>query len=187
MQAYLIVCGALFLSNLTVLGLLLCRLTVVQKGISRAMDKENFSRFNFNIVTESFGDPLETFKGLQWYLVYYAILLNGALYGISFFRLFANQWYKIILMVAAYVVFDFGLYMVVEVQFKLQQTRIGRMRYIKRYRRNHYWMTDSEIEEQRAEDHRFWRDARISVLMIAVQVFALLAFLFSLFEAYVVG
>ena len=91
------------------------------------MDRENFSKMNFKVIDVPAGDPLEFYKGSQWNLVYYVMLLYGALFGVSFFRIFGLPWYTFRTLVFALVVFDFGIYMVVELQYKLQQTRIMRL------------------------------------------------------------
>ena len=112
-------------------------------------------------------------KNLQWNIAYYFILVFAALLAII-------QTTKppvaicVLTYTLAAIAFDFSVYVLVQIQFHLRNTRLGITRtkyYRKRFR------TAERFREQRRDDARFLRDVRffVPILVTACIAFTVVA------------
>ena len=115
-------------------------------------------------------DELRFTKNLQWNLLYYVLVVFGALFALSSAVDHADPTVRSRAAVVLYgltcAAFAYGLYLIVELHLKLRNYRIQLNK--SRFARPNY-VTQGNFDAQtqqrdRANDIRFWRDARFSVV-----------------------
>ena len=128
------------------------------------------------LLFQEVGHDLWTYKTFQWNIVYYAILLFGAVIGLLFL-IESPVWVRIPLYAICVGVLDFALYQLIGLQHEIVQARIRIAKYNDRlFRIGLYWKTETEYRQVIEEYRQFWRAARyLAAFLVSISISFLVA------------
>jgi len=156
-----------------VLAVALVKLAIKRHGYARTLLKiDPYEETVANVLYSSGQDELRFTKGLQWNLVYYILVAFGVLYALSEalnrLPLFEKDAGSIVLFILNCMTFDYGIYMICELQFKLREHRIQLDK--SKYYKDGYFeggkFNQKRYNQEKEDDLRFWRDPRITIMLL---------------------
>lgn len=184
-------CNAFFLVSFIsfIIGFIIFFYLLVEKHNKekKEMLKKYYPTFSMNaenVIHYQRGlEYLEEIKSSQWNLTYYCILLFGAIIGLSLIKSIQKvQNIEFNLLMIAIIVLGTGIYLMVEHQFILRQTRIAILKHESLFRSAHYWMCNTKYEKLKIEKKSFFYDSSVFLLFIGAAIIGFLCVLYILFE-----
>lgn len=106
-------------------------------------------------------EDLRSFKAQQWNVIYYLMLVFGALFALGEYakRNTNLQSWAWILFAFTLASFCYGVYLILELQYNIRNTRV-RMTNTEIYK---IQIPETSLKDQIKRDRRFWRDKRIAI------------------------
>lgn len=106
-------------------------------------------------------EDLRSFKAQQWNVIYYLMLVFGALFALGQYAKQSNnpQSWAWILFTCTLASFCYGVYLILELQYNIRNTRV-RMTNTEIYK---IQIPEISLKDQIKRDRRFWRDKRIAI------------------------
>ncbi len=104
-------------------------------------------------------EDLRSFKTQQWNVIYYQMLVLGALFALGTYTAGGNDYRTWLLSAFALASVVYGVYLIVEFQYNLRNTRVGMAR-TESYKSQ---ISAANLEHYSSLDRCFWRDKRITV------------------------
>lgn len=104
-------------------------------------------------------EDLRSFKAQQWNVIYYQMLVLAALFGLGTYTAGCDDYRNWILSALAFASVVYGVYLIVELQYNLRNTRVGMAR-TESYKSQ---ISEANLERYVSSDRCFWRDKRITV------------------------
>jgi len=117
------------------------------------------------LLFQEVGHDLWTYKASQWNIVYYAILLFGAVIGILVLIDSPTWWMRLSLYLICIAIVDFSLHQLLGLQHEIIQARIRLPKYDDNlFRIGLYWKTPQEYAQVLKDYQGFWRAARYLII-----------------------
>ena len=156
-------------------GLLLTLWDQMNAQLERIRGSRRVPRQHDIVMYQVGQEDLRSLKALQWNVTYYAALLFGAIFGLASYCRGQAAWAGRALILAALAVAVYGVYAVVDLQYRMRNTRVG-MAHTRCYE-----LHVRPEDPDRKKIARFWRDARILGAFIATVIAGLLVDLVRLY------
>jgi hypothetical protein len=134
-------------------------------------------------------DELRFTKNLQWNLVYYILLIYGVIFAIGSLVPGSAPSPRAIVTVLLYfldvLTLAYGLYFICELQYKLRNYRIqiDKSKFYKHSFFENGVFNRKRYKAETENDARFWRDPRVTVVLMISTILGYLIVAFSLWDS----